>query len=38
MQPIAVSNFDSSIDQAISGAIDKLKSALDTVFGKMQNR
>lgn len=38
MQPIAVTNFDSSIDQAISGAIDKLKSALDTVFGKMQNR
>ncbi|MCU0321070.1 MAG: HPF/RaiA family ribosome-associated protein [Chitinophagaceae bacterium] len=38
MQPIAVTNFDSSTDQAISGAIDKLKSALDTVFGKMQNR
>lgn len=37
LKPVAVTNFDSNIDAAISGAIDKLKAALDTVFGKMKN-
>ena len=36
--PIAVSANADKIEVAINGAIDKAKSALETVIGKMQNR
>ncbi|HSH64581.1 MAG TPA: HPF/RaiA family ribosome-associated protein [Bacteroidia bacterium] len=35
--PIAVSEFGNSHDQAISGAIDKLKASLDTIIGRMRS-
>jgi ribosome-associated translation inhibitor RaiA len=37
MQPISVTNNDATEDQAVKGAIDKLKAALDTVIGKSRN-
>ena len=37
-QPIAVTNFADGYEEAISGSIDKLKSALDTIIGKMTSR
>jgi ribosome-associated translation inhibitor RaiA len=36
MQPIAVTNHADSVDQAIKGATDKLKTALDTALGKLK--
>ncbi len=36
-QPIAVSCQAASNELAISGAIDKLKNALETIVGKMKN-
>ncbi|MEJ1223966.1 HPF/RaiA family ribosome-associated protein [Sediminicola sp. 1XM1-17] len=35
-QPIAVTNQADSVEQALTGAIDKIKSAVGTVIGKMQ--
>lgn len=35
-QPVAVTCIDDKLEKAVSGAIDKLKSALDKVVGKMQ--
>lgn len=35
--PIAVTNFDDSVEGSLSGAIDKMISALDTTFGKLKN-
>ncbi|MCM4169277.1 hypothetical protein KCTC52924_00657 [Arenibacter antarcticus] len=35
-QPIAVTNQANTIDLAVTGAIDKIKSALDTIVGKIQ--
>lgn len=37
MQPIAVSNNGDTIEKAVKGAVDKLKSSLDTVIGRMRN-
>lgn len=37
MQPIAVSNQADTLDQAVKGSIEKLKSALDTTIGKLRN-
>jgi len=34
-QPIAVINHADNHEQALSGAIDKLKASLDTIFGRM---
>jgi len=34
-QPTAVTHHAPDIDKAVSGALDKIKSALDTVFGKL---
>jgi hypothetical protein len=34
MQPISVTNNDATEEQAVIGAIDKLKAALDTVIGR----
>ena len=36
-QPIAVSCQANSTELAVSGAIDKLKNALETIVGKMKN-
>ncbi|HSK13008.1 MAG TPA: HPF/RaiA family ribosome-associated protein [Phnomibacter sp.] len=36
-QPIAVSDQADTPDQAVSGAIDKLKAALETITGKERN-
>jgi len=34
-QPMAVTNNASDVTKAVAGAVDKLRSALDTVFGKL---
>ncbi|MGM0408431.1 MAG: HPF/RaiA family ribosome-associated protein [Bacteroidota bacterium] len=34
-QPIAVTNHANNHDQSLSGAIDKLKASLDTIFGRL---
>ncbi len=36
-QPIAVTNLAETNEQAVDGAIDKLKSSLETMLGKMKN-
>jgi|SRR5690554_264491 len=36
IKPVAVTNFDNSIDQAVTGAIAKLTAALDSTLGKME--
>ncbi len=36
-QPIAVTNMADTHEQAVDGAIDKLKASLDTILGKMKN-
>lgn len=36
-QPIAVSALANTYDQAVNGAIDKLKASLDTIIGRLQN-
>lgn len=37
MQPIAVTNVAGSIEQAVTGAVNKLKTSLDTVLGRLAN-
>jgi len=37
-QPIAVSCQDDTVESAVSGAIDKIKTSLETIFGRMQNQ
>lgn len=37
LQPIAVTNTADTIEQAVRGAIDKLKNSLDTVLGRFKN-
>ncbi len=36
-QPIAVSCKEDTINQSVKGAIEKMKAALETIIGKMQN-
>ncbi|WP_027078681.1 HPF/RaiA family ribosome-associated protein [Maribacter antarcticus] len=36
-QPIAVSCQADTVEQAVSGAIDKLTASLETILGRMQN-
>jgi ribosome-associated translation inhibitor RaiA len=36
-QPIAVTNTANSHEQAVEGAIDKLKTSLDTIIGRERN-
>ena len=36
-KPIAVSEQADTVEMAVSGAIDKLKSALETILGRMSN-
>lgn len=37
LQPVAVSHKAATVHQAVSGAIDKLKSALSSAIGKMRD-
>jgi ribosome-associated translation inhibitor RaiA len=37
LKPIAVSHQADTIDQAISGALDKLKTSLETILGRLGN-
>ena len=36
-KPIAVTNDAGTVEEAVSGALDKLKASLKTIFGKLQN-
>jgi ribosome-associated translation inhibitor RaiA len=36
-QPIAVTNQADTMDQAVSGAIDKIKASLETIIGRDKN-
>ena len=36
-QPIAVTIHADNHEQAVSGAIDKLKTSLDSIFGRLRN-
>jgi ribosome-associated translation inhibitor RaiA len=36
-QPIVVSDQGDTIEKSVSGAIDKMKAALETVLGRIQN-
>lgn len=36
-QPIAVTEFADTQEQAVNGAIDKLKTTLETITGRMKN-
>jgi len=36
-QPIAVTNMADTHEQAVDGAIDKLKNSLDTILGRERN-
>lgn len=35
-QPVAVSDYGDTYDNAVTGAVHKLKAALDTIVGKMR--
>ncbi len=37
LQPIAVTNHAVSVEQAVAGAIDKIKSSLNTITGRLKN-
>lgn len=37
LQPIAVTNYAGTYDEAVTGAIIKLKSSLDTTIGKLRS-
>lgn len=36
-KPIAVSDQADTVEQAVSGTIDKLKNSLETILGRIQN-
>ena len=38
IQPIVVVSINDSIEKAVDDAVDKMKAALSTVFGKMNNK
>lgn len=37
IQPIAVTNHANTSEQAVTGAVDKLRSSLDTIRGRLRN-
>lgn len=37
MQPIAVTNYGDTLEHALKGAIDKTKTSLDTIIGRLRN-
>ena len=36
-QPMSVTDVTNTYDQAVNGAIDKLKTSLDTILGRLKN-
>jgi hypothetical protein len=38
LQPITITAREAQMEQAISAAIDKMKSSLETTLGKLANR
>lgn len=36
-QPIVVTNHSDTLEKSISGSLDKIKSKIDTIIGKMRN-
>ncbi|MCX6262866.1 MAG: HPF/RaiA family ribosome-associated protein [Bacteroidia bacterium] len=37
MKPVAVTNHGNTHEQAVEGAVDKLKTSLDTILGRLRN-
>lgn len=37
LQPVAATNIASTLEEAVSGAADKLKHSLDSIKGKLRN-
>ena len=37
MKPIAVTNHGNTHEQAVEGAVEKLKTSLDTILGRLRN-
>ena len=37
MKPIAVTNHANTHEEAVEGAVDKLKTSLDTILGRLRN-
>jgi hypothetical protein len=37
MKPIAVTNHSNTHDEAVEGAVEKLKASLDTILGRLRN-
>ena len=37
MKPIAVTNHANTHEQAVGGAVDKLKTSLETIIGRLRN-
>jgi ribosome-associated translation inhibitor RaiA len=37
MKPIAVTNHGNTHEQAVEGAVEKLKTSLDTIIGRLRN-
>ena len=37
MKPIAVTNHANTHEQAVEGAVEKLKTSLDTVIGRLRD-
>ncbi len=37
-QPIAITNQANTMDLAVTGAIDKIKTAIETILGRLQKR
>jgi hypothetical protein len=37
MKPIAVTNHANTQEQALEGAVEKLKISLDTIIGRLRN-
>jgi len=37
MKPIAVTNHANTHEQAVEGAVEKLKTSLDTILGRLRN-
>ena len=37
IKPIAVTNYANTHEQAVGGAVDKLKTSLDSILGRLRN-
>ncbi len=36
-QPIAVTSHANTVEQAVNGALDKLKTSIETIYGRLKN-